>query len=508
MTRDVNNLARAFESRQYEKVIERAGELIESGEANSGILRMRAMAFEAKQEFKLALRDYSEALELDPQDAPTRARLGTLLARLGKTEEAIAALRQAIESKSDFPEAYYNLGILLSKASRHGEAIRAFETALEYKPEYWQVLINLGVTHSILGNQEKSVQAIEKAIAIRPDFAESYRILSTLKSIDASGPIALHIGRTLQKPKLNDKDRQLLSFAMARICHDTGSFEKAFEHLKTGNSLHKIELGYAIEKDRSLFNSIMSVFKQGIEPIENEEISSSGKIPVFIVGMPRSGTSITEQILAGHSSLHGAGELDYLSNAVVAERGLAKYQGKEQLLRLRRAYLDQIRGLDFPERYFSDKMPLNFRWIGYIVKAFPEARIIHLKRDARATCWSIYQRYFAGQENGFAYDLDDIAQFYRLYRDLMDFWECLFPGKIYTLNYESLTENPETEVRNLVDHLGLQWDDNCLQFHSAGRAVNTASSLQVRKKIYTGSSEAWKVYSDKLGSLTNSLANY
>ena len=161
-----------------------------------------------------------------------------------------------------------------------------------------------------------------------------------------------------------------------------------------------------------------------------------------------------------------------------------------------------------PEDVITDKMPLNFRFIGFILSSFPEAKIVRLKRDARATCWSNYQCFFTNKENGYSYNLDDLAGFYGLYSDLMDFWHQLFPGKIYDICYEDLTTNQEEETRKLLQYCELDWDENCLNFHKNNRAVKTASSLQVREKMYQGSSEAWKKHEAYLEPLIKALSSY
>jgi hypothetical protein len=165
---------------------------------------------------------------------------------------------------------------------------------------------------------------------------------------------------------------------------------------------------------------------------------------------------------------------------------------------IRNSYLSGLKKINVPELSVTDKMTLNFRWIGFIVGALPEAKIIHVKRDALATCWSIFKLYFNSPGMGFGFDLRDVAEYYRMYVDMMAFWHEKFPGRIYDLKYETLTEHQEDETRNLLKHVGLDWDDRCLQFHETKRAVQTASATQVRQRIYKGSSEEWRKYEKHL----------
>ena len=256
-----------------------------------------------------------------------------------------------------------------------------------------------------------------------------------------------------------------------------------------------------------MFNSAYS----GIEKSLSSEPSTFK--PIFIVGMPRSGTTLVEQIISSHHNVHGAGELTNLPDIIAPIATNHLNQGVNKLpekafLSIREQYLDVLLNLNVPESVITDKLPLNFTYIGFILTAFPEAKIVHMKRDARAICWSIYKSNFRNTGNGYSYNIDDLAGFYGLYIDIMDFWHQLFPGKIYDICYEDLTTNQEEETRKLLQYSELDWDENCLSFHKNKRAVKTASALQVRQKIYQGSSEAWKKYEAHLKPLIKALSAY
>jgi hypothetical protein len=227
--------------------------------------------------------------------------------------------------------------------------------------------------------------------------------------------------------------------------------------------------------------------------------------------MPRSGTSLVEQIISSHHKVHGAGELPYLNNLIrpILNDCLSHNNAlsEKKFLSIRDGYLNNLSSLNVSESIITDKMPINFENIGFILNAFPEAKIIHLKRDSMAICWSIYQRYFPNESLGFAYNMQDLAKFYNSYTEIMAFWHDLFPNQIYDISYEDLTTNQEEETRKLLKYCELDWDENCLNFHFNKRTVKTASSLQVREKMYQGSSEVWKKYETHLNPLINGL-NY
>jgi hypothetical protein len=217
-------------------------------------------------------------------------------------------------------------------------------------------------------------------------------------------------------------------------------------------------------------------------------------MPIFIVGMPRSGTTLVEQIISSHSLVTGAGELSYATQfgaAIATGFSEANYAA---LLDFRHKYLAKLKNVSGSNLIVTDKMPQNFRYIGLLCAAFPEAKIVHVQRNPAAVCWANYKQYFASKNIGYCCAIDDVISYHKLYRNLMDFWTTALSDRIYNLDYERLTVNQESETRQLIDYLGLDWDDKCLSPQKNTRSVATASNLQVRKKVYQGSSEQWKEY--------------
>ena len=262
--------------------------------------------------------------------------------------------------------------------------------------------------------------------------------------------------------------------------------------------------------DRCTILIIKKLFNSSPKPLSNQ---ASTIRPIFIVGMLRSGTSVVEQIISSHHEVYGAGELKNLTQIIIPilREHLTNDKtklSKKTFLSIRKQYLESLSRFNTSENVITDKWPLNFRSIGFILSAIPEAKIIHLKRDARATCWSIYKHYFSDTGNGWAYNFDDLAEFYKLYSEIMRYWHEMFPGKVYDISYEDLTTNQEDETRKLLEYCELEWDQNCLDFHKNKRAVDTASVLQVRQKMYQGSSEAWKEHEEYLQPLIKALSSY
>ena len=450
-----------------------------------------------------AILSYKKAIEIKPDYAEAYNNLGNTQKELGKLPEAILSYKKAIEIKPDYAEAYNNLGNTQKELGKLPEAILSYKKAIEIKPDFAEFYNEIGGAQIELGKISEGVSSYKKAIEIKPDFAEAYNNYTDSVKIQINDPILLKLDKLINKKNLSEKDSTYLFFAMGKTQLDIGNSEKGLQLINAGNSLRKKELKYKIQKSKDIFDKIKNNFKE--LNIKNEETSpdSIGQ-PIFIVGMPRSGTTLVEQILSSHSSIYGAGELDFLDNAInLIDWQNNKIQEKD-IIEIRKNYINELKKIS-KSTYTTDKMPLNFRWIGFIAYAFPNAKIIHVKRDAMATCWSNYKTNFSKGGMAFAFDQIDIAEYYKLYEDLMDFWQKKFSEKIYELNYDKLTENQELESRKMFNYLGLKWENSVLEFHNNSRIVQTASNIQVRKKMYKGSSQQWKKYKPWLQPMLNNL---
>lgn len=297
----------------------------------------------------------------------------------------------------------------------------------------------------------------------------------------------------------------VLCFALAKVYDDLNEIDKCFAMLAQGNEQHKKGKTDTIDDARTTISTVRQIFSA--EPIEPQQASSEYQ-PIFIVGMPRSGTSLVEQILASHADVYGGGELKLMGQwcfgYVKHFRNQAEIELEDNLAGLQDHYLKGLKALT-TKSYVTDKMPVNFLWLGFILSAFPEAKIIHTMRSPMATCWSIYKSPFAGTSNGYSCCQEEVAGFYNLYVDLMDFWRSKFPGKIYDLHYERLTTNQDEETRKLLSYCGLDWDPACLEFHKNKRKVETMSWAQVQRPMYQGSSEAWKRFEKYLAPMKSIL---
>jgi len=457
-------------------------------------------------ELLLASESYKNAILLLPNYPNAHNNLGNVFRDLGRLEEAIESYEWATAYKPDFIEAFNNLGIVQSDMGQLNLSIKSYEKAIFINPNYVDALFNLAIANKQLGNKSLSIKIFERVLKLNPNYVPAHRNLSEVKNYKKNDPQIVKMNQLLSKENLPQSDSIGLNLAMSKVYEDLGNHDQQFKFLKEGNDQRKKELNYSFDKSLKLHLCIKDRFKLPFTPIEKSSYSPSKFRLIFIVGMPRSGTSLVEQIVSSHSKVHGAGELEYFSPILspILTNDMDEITEKDILL-IREQYLSKLSSLKFTQGIMTDKMPANFRYVGFILSAFPEAKIVHLKRDARATCWSIYKNYFDSKGNGFSFDQGDLAKYFGLYSEMMTFWHELFPNKIYDICYEDLTTNQEEETRKLLDYCDLDWDENCLNFHKNNRAVKTASAFQVREKMYQGSSEAWKKYEAYLKPLLNEL---
>jgi tetratricopeptide (TPR) repeat protein len=454
-----------------------------------------------------AIKCYEKVIAIDPEHAEGHNNLGVTLNSLTRFHEAINFYEQALAINPHYDEANFNLGVTFYALGQSDEALNSYKQALVINPDYADAYNNIGNILQELGQLDEAFNSYVHALAINPENAEFHRNLASVKNYKKGDTQVIQMQTLLSANKLSQSERKHLCFALAKAYADFGEKDKLFKVLNEGNKLRKEELNYSIEKDLNKHSLFRKMFISNIENLSSYDPLTIS--PVFIVGMPRSGTTLVEQIISSHHKVHGAGELSALDNLItpIMDDYVTHNNSlsEKSFLSIRQGYSNNLLNFNVSESIITDKMPTNFKNIGFILKAFPEAKIIHLKRDAMAVCWSIYQLYFPDEGMGFPYEMEDLGRFYNSYIEIMAFWHELFPNQIYDISYENLTTNQEEETRKLLEYCELEWDENCLNFHKNKRAVKTASSLQVRDKMYQGSSEVWKKYKVQLKPLINTL---
>lgn len=385
------------------------------------------------------------------------------------------------------------VGSAFNAMDQYEEAEEHFCKALELNPNFYPALNNIGTLYHLAGKIDEAVESYTRAITINPTYTLAMKNLAPLKKFERGDPVIDMARSAIENDAISDFHKKFAHFAMGKVEEDLENYEQSFRSYCEGNTLKNSELNYDIKKEEDTFKKIYEISSVLSSLTPRKEGGILPLTPVFIVGMPRSGTSLVEQILSSHSKIHGGGELAFLGEAIENRNWRSGTISSSDLEKIRLDYLSSIEPLT-QKSYITDKMPLNFLWIEFVLKAIPEAKIVHIVRDPRAVSWSIYKTYFSSPVMNFSFDQSNIAKYFNLYRELIGFLQNKYQGSFYTLDYESLTINLERESRSLLEYLDLQWEDSVLEFHKNERAVKTASAFQVRKKVYSGSSEKWKKY--------------
>jgi len=467
-----------------------------------------------------AIATLRHALELQPAFAEAYINLGVLLKEQGKYDESVACYRQALSLRPNAVEALVNLGICLREQGRISEAVACHKQALDFQPNRAEAHANLAAALVDQGDVEQALVHYQEALRLRPDCAQAYYGLGELvvaghhHFTDAQRE---YIQALVGREDMPLRDRISLHFMLASLSDREDAHAEAVTHYSAGNELRRRffeRRGHAYDAKRHelQIDELIGAFT----PAYFQEVRRFGlesELPVFIVGMPRSGTSLVEQILASHPQVFGAGELldmSRIAEALPGEAGDAAVSATrlarvtpEAAMSLASKYLGRLTQLGGGASRVIDKFPENYLHLGVIFTLFPSARVIHCRRSALDVCWSCHTQNFVGL--AFTASLQDLGHYYRQYTRLMAHWRSAVPRPMFEVDYEELVRDPGDVSRKLVDFCGLEWDERCLSFHAKRRVVRTASKLQVRQPVYTHAVGRWRPYEAYLGPLIDSL---
>lgn len=467
-------------------------------------------ALQDQERFAEAAACYRAVITIAPRYADAHCNLCYVLTMLGDLTSAASHAREAIALSPDYADAHNNLGYALQALGDFKGAEASYVQALAHDPRYVAAYNNLGNLHKDLGNLAAAEGAYRQALAIQPDFARARFNLADLKTFRERDADVAALETQLASAAGTSPHAHYLHFAMAKALEDIGAYDEAFAQLQYGSALKRASLPYDEPKLLAYLDDMARLY----DPPLLKRFAGGGDpsaAPIFIVGMPRAGTTLVEQILASHGEVLGGGErLDFdaamaavLPPASAAERSAGLDPARLQALGA--AYRARLPALAPGQTRITDKLPANFMHLGLIHLALPGAKIIHVLRDPADTCVSCYSKLFdVGQE--FTYNLPELGRYYVAYRRLMDHWRAVLPGTIHEISYEALVADMEGEARRLLDYCGLDWDPACLAFHENARPVQTASATQVRKPLYASSVGRWKRYERHLGPLLTELA--
>ena len=503
---DLAQLAALAQAGRFAQLEQQARALIGRDPASGLLWNLLAAAL--RLQGKEALPALQQAAVLLPRDAEAQLNLGKALAGLERLEEAVGCYRQALALRPDHAQTCVDLGVALRTLGHSSDAAAYGRRALELMPQLPAALILVAELSADNGEFIQAEALLRRAIALEPDSAEAWAGLVTLRRMTLEdGPWLAEVRGLIQRTPAIQKQARLY-FALGKYFDDVGEFEQAFIHYRHANELTR---QFRPAHDRVRLEQagdllIRRFDRHWLEQVRSTSGQASGQAPsgvrpVFIVGMPRSGTTLAEQILASHPQVFGAGELTFWNTAAARYLSGAPAAGGSGTSALAEEYLRQLAGLSGNAAWVVDKMPGNFMSLGLIHAALPEAVFIHMQRDPVDTCLSNYfQNFSAGRS--YANDLGDLAHAYREYLRLLAHWRALLPGRVLLeVPYEGLVEQPQAWTRRMLEFVGLPWDPGCLDFQRTPRAVLTPSRWQVRQGISRASVGRWRHYERFIGPL-------
>ncbi len=538
-------LALAAEHQKFGRIKEAEAlfhEVLRSNATNVDALRMLGLiAMQSGRVYK-AERLFRRALASAPDFVAAQVDLGGALKEQNRLNEAIDWLRQAIALELGNIQAWYLLAGTLSLGAQTYESVEAYQQVTKLRPSHAGAMLGLGHVLKTVGRQEEAVEAYRNCIRLKPHFGETYWNLANLKTYrltdedittmeavlaDSGAPESgaaqdavqgvtqgAPQGAAARDDDLTEQSAVNFLFALAKANEDRGNFELAWQYYDEGNSRQRVLENYDPVRTEVMNDEIIDVFDAKFLAQTGGQGHPS-KAPIFVVGLPRSGSTLIEQILASHSQVEGTSELPYVglvatslnrnrADGINYPRAVHELN-EEHFVRLGGDYLEfaQIHRTDGTPR-FVDKMPNNFPSIGFLHLILPHAKIVDARRYPLDSCLSCYRQLFARGQN-FTYDLTDIGEYFLQYERLMDHWHEVLPGRCLTVQYEEMVTDTENQVRRFLEYCDLPWEDECLNFHATDRPVRTASSEQVRQPVYTKSVNFWRNHEQYLGELIEVL---
>lgn len=498
-----------------EKAEQVCSEVLKQQPENVDALRLLARIATEDERYVVAEGLLKRIIKISPNHYRSLSELGQFLGERGRFPEAIEMLQRSVELMSSVADTHRMLGDFLSVVGQLNDALGAYDFAIKIDSKNGSALAGRGHMLRIMGRRDDAIAAYERCTLLRPEAGDAWWSLASFKGYDLSNEQVASMEAQLASGVPDPVSTVIFHFALARAHESRGDFEKAWQNYLLGNELKREQVQYDPVRTEILHDSI-------IELLSTEFIGSKsrtaepGPTPIFILGLPRSGSTLLEQILASHSQVEGAGELPYIivmSRALGGPRPDDKHypdtlsdMTPDQLVALGKSYLYNTkihREQGLP--YFTDKLPANFTHVGLIHMVLPNAKIIDARRHPLDTCVANFRQHFAVGKNQ-SYDLNEFAEYYLEYVRMMNHWDAVLPGLVLKVQYEEVVQDLEGQIRRMLDHCGLPWEDACLKFHENTRPVNTISAEQVREPIYKDSVAFWRNYESHLEEIKEILA--
>ncbi|MDA7779229.1 sulfotransferase [Candidatus Pelagibacter sp.] len=506
---EIKILLNLFNSAKFDILISKAKKLIKKAPEYLILYNILGSAYQNIGDLKSAKETFIKGYKMEPNNIAIMNNLANVHKNIGEIELSENLFKKIIEKKPDYINAYINYGNLKRDNNDFEFAIDLYNKALKINSQIPAVLYSLALAYQGLGKFDLAIDYANKTLGIEPKFTQADMLISQSKKYQAGDLHYEEMNLKINNLILNDAQRTNLLFSLAKAEEDMGLIEKSFNNLDIANSTRRKSLNFNINNETAFFNQLKNIFtkinlsQKFINNIEERKI-------IFILGMPRSGTSLVEQIITSHSSVFGAGELPQLSRIVKTKLIINDNLSEESILNLvknedftnelRSDYYDYLKRFNSSKSFITDKAPLNFRWIGFIKILFPNSKIIHCSRNPKDNCLSIFKNFFEGGLD-FAYNQKELGTYFNLYLDLMNFWEEQFPNTIYNAQYDKIIEDPKNEIKNMIKFCNLSWEEDCLQFYNNKTPIKTLSTAQARKPIYKSSKNSFEKFASYLTDL-------
>ena len=411
-----------------------------------------------------------------------------------------------MNTKLQKAEDFFELGNSLRDSGKLDDAIKNYKRAIALNPNHSIAHNDLGVLLIHLGKTNEAINNFQKTINISPKNTKAYLNLSYSMTFSSGNLEIKKMEKMISEKKINISSKIDLAFALGKAYEDLQQYNKAFDYWELGNNSFRNSYEYKIEEDNKLFENLKHSFNENVfNELKSSQYNDS--TPIFIIGLPRSGSTLVEQVLSNHSEVFGAGEIQFLQDLIkkyffsasnITDKNKKEYLEKNFKV-IGEKYLSQIKEKSLNAVKVTDKFPYNFKYIGIIKILFPNAKIVHCTRNLQDNCLSIFKTKFINlSENKWSYNLKEIISYYKMYKNLMDYWKKLIPDYIYDISYEKLINNNLGEIKKLSVFCKLNWEENLIKFYRNKRSVATASALQVRKPIYKTSINYWKNFEKRL----------
>ena len=498
-------------AKNYKKVIDGCNQILKKNPNIPYVLNLCGLALQGSKNTLASINFFNKAIEFEPENISAMNNLANSYKALSKFDIAEKLYLKILKINPKYIKAFNNYGNLKQQIGDFNGCIELYLKALEIKPNV-NILLSLASAYQEIGNFKKCKEIADKALTVQPRNTSIHKLISSIIDYENDNDHLIVMENLIKDKTLKTEQLVDLSFGLGKAYEDIGNYEKSFENLEKGNKLKKTKNNYKIDNQVKLFESIIKTFDD--LDLESLKQTSKNKSIIFICGMPRSGTTLIEQIIAAHPQVNGAGELIYLQN-LIEQNFIEDFKfNKQKIINeassnnniIERKYFELLDFHKFSSKFITDKAPQNFRWIGFIKIFFPNSKIIHCNRNAKDNCLSLFKNNFASSHMDWTYDQKDIAEYYNLYYGLMKFWNKKLPNDIYNANYERIVQNKETEIKKLIEFCGLKWDSACLNHHKHIKTpISTVSVVQARKPIYSSSLNSNNKYSKYLNDLYSSL---